>query len=268
VRVAEYGPSRRADVADLIARVWGRRPDEAELEWFYERNPVRPASVLLAEEDDRVVGSAVLSYQRMSIGGREQVVGTAVHLATDPGYRGRGIFSTLQTENDERARAAGVGLLLVVPNAESTPILVGRLGWRALRPLRVWARLRALPMVDPGPRAPGAADRVLRDGDWRRWRFADAPRSYSVIERGGYAVAAERGRVGNVVVVEGAGLRDAVRAARGAVVIASPPPWERRRYLVAGFVPTRKTFTLLGKSLDGSPLPERPHFELGDLDFF
>ena len=61
MRVAEYGPSRRADVADLMARVWGKRPDEAELEWFYERNPVRPASVLLAEEDDRVVGSAAIS---------------------------------------------------------------------------------------------------------------------------------------------------------------------------------------------------------------
>ena len=49
-----------------MARVWGRRPDEAELEWFYERNPVRPASVVLAEEDDRVVGSAALSFQPLN----------------------------------------------------------------------------------------------------------------------------------------------------------------------------------------------------------
>ena len=47
MRVADYGPSRRADVADLTARVWGTRPTEAELEWFFERNPVRPASVLI-----------------------------------------------------------------------------------------------------------------------------------------------------------------------------------------------------------------------------
>jgi GNAT superfamily N-acetyltransferase len=268
VRVAEYGPSRRADVADLIARVWGSRPDEAELEWFYERNPVRPASVLLAEEEDRVVGSAALSFQRMSIAGREEVVGTAVHLATDPDYRGRGIFSELQTQNEQRARSAGVRLLLVVPNAQSTPILVERLGWRTLRPLRVWAQVRALPAFDRGPLPAGTCDRVLRDDAWLRWRFVDAPRAYTMIERDGYAVAARRGRVGNVVVVEGAGLRAAVHAARGLVVIASPPPWERGRYLTAGFVPTHKSFTLLGKALDGTPLPERPHFELGDLDFF
>ena len=54
MRVVEYDPSRRADVADLMERVWGERPTEEELAWFYERNPVRPASVLLAEEDGKV----------------------------------------------------------------------------------------------------------------------------------------------------------------------------------------------------------------------
>jgi len=268
VRVADYGPSRRADLADLTGRVWGQRPDEAELEWFYDRNPVRPASVLLAEDEDRVVGSVAISFQRMSVGGREELVGTAVRLATDPACRGRGIFSELQRANEERVRESGVRLLLVVPNAASTPILVERLGWRKLAPLRVWARLGVLPVVDLGPRAPRAADRVLRDDAWNRWRFATAPRPYTVIEGDGYAVAAHRGRVGNVVAVEGAGLGGAVRAARGLVVIACPPPWERRRYLGAGFVPTPKAFTVLGKSLDGSPLPDRPHLELGDLDFF
>src|SRR6476469_8657532 len=130
VRVAEYGPSRRAEIADLIARVWGERPDEGELEWFYERNPVRPASVLLAVEDGRLVGSVAIGFQRMAIAGEERVVGTAVHLATDPAHRGRGVFSRLQRENEERVRESGVGLLLVVPNAESAPILTGRLGWQ------------------------------------------------------------------------------------------------------------------------------------------
>src|SRR6266853_1551486 len=88
VRVADYGPSRRADVADLMARVWGARPDEAELQWFYEHNPVRPASVLLAEEDEQVVASVAISFQPLE----SDVVGFAVQLATDPAYRGRGIF--------------------------------------------------------------------------------------------------------------------------------------------------------------------------------
>jgi len=50
-------------------------------------------------------------------------------------------------------------------------------------------------------------------------------------------------------------------------MIAAPAPWERSRYARAGYVPTPRTIPLLGKSL-GRSLPERPHFELGDLDIF
>jgi hypothetical protein len=52
------------------------------------------------------------------------------------------------------------------------------------------------------------------------------------------------------------------------MLVAAPPPWLRRRYLRAGYLPTHRSFTVLGKTLDpGLPLPAAPHFELGDLDF-
>jgi len=256
VRVADYSPSRRADVADLIARVWGKRPDEAELEWFYERNPVRPASVLLAEEDGRVVGSVAISFQPLE----KRVVGFAVHLATDPSYRGRGIFSELQATNEDRARAAGVSLLLTVPTPESARILTGKLGWTALPPLRVWARPWVPVKLDARP-----VEQF--DDAWLDWRFANAPRPYTLLAGQGHAVVGKRGRVGFVAALDGNLLADACAAARGVAVLAIPPPGQRGRYLRAGFLPTPKTFTLLGKSLYGAPLPERPHIELGDLDF-
>jgi GNAT superfamily N-acetyltransferase len=236
VRVAEYGASRRADVADLMGRVWGTRPAEDELAWFYERNPVRPASVLLAEEDGRVVGSAAISYQ--PLGG--ETVGFAVHLATDPAFRGRGFFSELQATNEERARASGVGLLLTVPTDASAHILTRRLGWTRLPPLRLWAR--PLP-----PRTP--AQRVERLGDaWLDWRFAEAPRAYALYADG--TVVGRRGRISYLA-----------RGRAGAATLALD------RSFGEGYVPTPKRFTLLGKSLDGSPLPTRARLELGDLDF-
>jgi GNAT superfamily N-acetyltransferase len=237
-----------------MARVWGKRPDEAELEWFYEHNPVRPASVLLAEEDERVVGSVAISFQP---GG---AVAHAVHLATDPAYRGRRIFSELQTANERRAREAGVMLLLTVPTPTSARILTGRLGWTALPSIRVWAR-PWLPMrVD--------ARRVERfDDPWLDWRFADAPRDYVLLEGAGRAVVGRRGWFGFVAQVEGDLLVDACAAARGLAVLAAPWPSEHRRFRRAGFVPTPKTFTLLAKSLDGTRLPDRVSLRLGDLDF-
>jgi GNAT superfamily N-acetyltransferase len=238
-----------------MARVWGERPGEDELEWFYERNPLRPASVLLAEEGGRVVGSVAISFQPL-----DGEVGFAVHLATDPGHRGRGIFSALQAENEARARAAGVSMLLTVPTPASARVLTGRLGWTALPPLRVWAR----------PRLPARvrARRVARLGDaWLDWRFAEGPRPYTLLSGNGHAVVGRRGRLGVVAVAAGELLADACAAAPGLALVALPPPSEHRRYLRAGFVPTPRTFTLLGKSLDGSPLPARAGLQFGDLDF-
>ena len=142
-----------------MERVWGERPTEEEIAWFYEQSPVRPASVLIAEEDGQTAGSVAMSFLRMSIGGEELEVGMPVRLATDPDFRGRGIFRELETANEERARDLGIRLLLIVPNAASARILArrARLAEAALRP-----RLGAAAAARAG------ADRVKVD------RFDDA----------------------------------------------------------------------------------------------
>jgi hypothetical protein len=199
-----------------------------------------------------------------------------LRVGTDPAYQGRGIFGSLQAANEERVRELGVRLLLTVPNDASAPVFLERLGWAALPSLRVWARLKVLPAraraaqvdrFDPCRAvAWGGGDRILRDGSWLNWRFADSPRAYTLLDGEGYAAVGRRGRLGVVAAVEGDALQDAAAAASGRALIAAPPPWETRRYLRAGYLPTPRTFTVLGKSL-GHPLPARPHFELGDLDF-
>jgi GNAT superfamily N-acetyltransferase len=278
LRVVEYDPGRRAAVAGLMGAVWGERPSEAELEWFYEQNPVRPASVLIAEADGKTVATAAISFVRMSIGDRSVEVGMPLRVATDPDYRGRGIFGRLEAENEERVRDLGVPLLLTVPNASSAPVFLNRLGWKPLRSLRVWARLAArrraprseeVERFTPGrPAHPGGRDLVLRDSDWLNWRFADSPTAYHLIEQEGYAVAGSRGRYGVVAAVEGELLAAAAAASGARLVIAAPPPWQYQRYIFGGYVPTHRTFTVLGKALDpAQAVPDRPHFELGDLDF-
>jgi GNAT superfamily N-acetyltransferase len=223
-----------------MALVWGTRPDEAELEWFYERNPVRPASVLLGEEDGRVVATVAMSFQLLAIGGRELEIGMPLRVATDPAYRGRGIFAELERVNEERARELGLSLLLTVPNAASAPVFLEKLSWTKLPPLRVWARVRP-----PARRG----TRVERFGDpYLDWRFADAPREYELYADG--TVVGRRGRVSYV--------------ARGR---PSTAMLTLRGSLQDGFVPTPKTFTLLGKSLDGRPVPDSVDFEFGNLDF-
>ncbi len=261
-----------------MERVWGERPDEAELAWFYEDNPVRPASVLLAEEDGKTVGTAAIAFVPMSVGGERLEVGMPLRVATDPDYRGRGIFRELQEANEARVQGLGVRLLLTVPNAASAPVFLGKLGWSALPSLRVWSRWRLwsgkprsrsverfteVPGVEPtGP------DRVLRDAAWLNWRFVDSPTPYALLQGDGYAVVRGRGRIGVLAAVQGDLVGDAGRIAGGNALIAAPPPWLRSRYTRAGYLPTHRRFTLLGKSLDPTlAVPVSPHFELGDLDF-
>jgi GNAT superfamily N-acetyltransferase len=285
VRIVEYDASRLPEIADLMGRVWGKRADEDELDWFYAGNPVAPASVLLGEEDGRVVGAVAISFMRMCVGGEELRAGMPVHLATDPEHRGRGVFGTLEAANEELARQAGAQLLFVTPTPGSASVLRNRLGWTPLPSIRVWARLRPVrgrpdsstrhggPFHDQAAnrRSNGSGDRVLRDAAWLNWRFAAGPRRYRLLERDGYAVVGRRGRASFVAVAEGDLLGDAAAAgaaAGGSLLIAAPPPWERRRYLRAGYVPTWRKIAVLGRSLDlRRPLPARPHFELGDLDF-
>jgi hypothetical protein len=214
----------------------------------------------------------------MSVGGEEVEVGMPLRVATDPEFRGRGIFARLEGTNEERVRELGVRLLLTVPNAASTPIFLERLGWSALPSIRVWARLKLLRSRVRARRVErfdrqvttrhlsGSGDRVLRDEAWLNWRFADAPRPYALLEADGYAAVGRRGRVDVVAAVAGDLLGDATAAADRRVLVAAPPPSETRRYALAGFVPTPRTLTVLGRSL-GRAIPARPQFELGDLDF-
>jgi GNAT superfamily N-acetyltransferase len=261
-----------------MERVWGPRPSEEELAWFYERSPVRPASVLIGEEDGRTAGSVAMSFVRMTVGGEELEVGMPVRLATDPDFQGRGIFRELETANEERARELGIRLLLIVPNAASARILTGTLGWQKLPPVRLWSRLlprarqptsvRVDRFDESLPDRSEGGDRVLRDGEWLNWRFADSPKPYTLLAGGGYAVVGTHGRVGMLAAIEGELLGDAAGVAEGRALVAAPPPWARSAYLRAGYLPTHRKLTVLGKSLDPSvPLPAAPHFELGDLDF-
>jgi GNAT superfamily N-acetyltransferase len=275
VQITEYGPSRVDELADLVERVSGARPKADELRWFYDRNPVRPASVLLGEEDGVVIASVAISFVRMLVDGEELQVGMPVRVATDPAFQGRGIFRRLEAANEERVAAAGIPLLLTVPNAASAPVFLKHLGWSVLPSLRLWVR----PQFAASPSLRHAVERfdhmegastpseVLRDTGWLNWRFTDSPRAYTLLQNGGYAALGERGRAGIVAALERSSPRAAAAASRGRMVVAAPPPRDHLRYLRGGFVPTWKTLRVLGRSLDGRPLPERPHFQLGDLDF-
>src|SRR5919108_712395 len=137
---ALFTPERRAGFFELMHGVGRSHIDDAEFEWWFDRNPVGRRLISLGIDDGRVVGVAAMSFFRMLLDGEERPVAIPVHVATEAPYRRQGIFSELELNNEREAAADGSPITITFPNAASHRIFVGRLGWIDLPGRRVWAR--------------------------------------------------------------------------------------------------------------------------------
>jgi GNAT superfamily N-acetyltransferase len=161
-----YTQERRADLVTLLARVGTTQLTDEEFAWWFDRNPAGEGIVSLAVDAEEVVGVAAMSFFRTALDGAVTRLAIPVNVATDPRYRGQGVFSTLEQENERAAAEAGSPLTVTFPNGASHPIFVTRLGWIDLPRLRLWAR----------PLRVGAVGRYLlgRPGEHGGLRAADA----------------------------------------------------------------------------------------------
>ena len=170
--VVPYSPDQRAALVSLLARVGTTQLSDEEFAWWFDRNPAGEGIVSLAVDGGEVVGVAAMSFFRTVLNGLETRLAIPVNVATDPRYRGQGVFSTLERENEATAAASGSPLTVTFPNGASYPIFMSRLGWIDLPKLRLWARpLRAGAVVRyalgrPGERgglkAPDVKPRTIR----------------------------------------------------------------------------------------------------------
>jgi GNAT superfamily N-acetyltransferase len=301
-----YEPRWRDRVLELQRDVWGTSPSPDEFEWWFERNPAGPRVVSLVPDDGRVAGVSGMSFFRMVLNGQEADVVFALDAATHPDYRGRGLWSKLELWNEEVSTRAGAVAALGFTNPVAGPILVGKLGWRDLARLRVWARPLVArgrgrdatePLARFGPetdelyaRSRGRfANHVVRRAAFLNWRYVDSPRGYRCFAAHaggrleGYAVVGRKeyegrtvGVVADLVGSPAACRRLLARCARESsglrALVAFVSPWQRFTFLAAGFVPTPKTIRFIGKPLQpqATLLAGRGawHFTLGDTDIF
>ena len=308
VSLSDLGSERRDEFLGLMREVYGDAMSADEFAWFFERNPAAGKLLSAAEEDGRVLGVLAMSFARALVDGREELVAFAVHAVTHPDARGKGIFSKLELRNEERAAEAGASVALGFTNPMAGPILVGKLGWRDLYRLRLWARVlrpvRALRRQGGGGLAASRGGTLGRFGPeqeraWRRvqrdwgnclvrdaaflnWRYADAPKDYRAFATpNGYAVVGHAVQKGfsSAVVCDLVGppreqialLRRCLREARGGadVAIGVPAPGQRAAFVALGFVPTPMTIRVIGKPLRAdASLPARWYLAPGDTDIF
>jgi GNAT superfamily N-acetyltransferase len=288
-----YEPSQRDAVRGLMAEVWGESATAADFEWWYDGNPTGQRLLSLVLDDGRVAGASGMSYFRLRLGSDERTVAFALDAVTHPDYRGQGLWSLLELHNEAACARAGAAAVLGFTNPVAGPILVGKLGWRDLARLRLWARPLSLRGSESSLREDGGeelvrfdeeaeevyrrasadwAGHVVRSAEYLNWRFSDSPRPYRILaERRdgrleGWAVVTHKpfqgravGAIADLVAVSGRAarslLRRAARSVRAQAIVALVNAPDRARYLAAGFVPTHRTIRFIGK-------PLAPGFEL------
>ena len=301
-----YEPAWRERVLALQREVWGASASAEEFEWWFERNPVGPRLISVVPDDGRAAGVSGMSFFRMVLDGEQADVAFALDAATHADYRGRGLWSRLELRNEELSAQAGAPAVLGFTNPVAGPILVGKLGWRDLASLRLWARPLLLPAraergVVPLERFDGETDELyarlssswgnhlVRRAEFLNWRYVDSPRGYRCFAARtggrleGYAVLTQKAYAGRTVgvVADLAGsapacralLRRCAREAEGVrLLVALVSPWQRRTFVASGFLPTHKAIRFIGKPLrEGVTLSagrEAWHFTLGDMDIF
>lgn len=295
--MTEYEPGRLDEILGLMEKVYGEAPPREEFTWWFDGNPTGPRTVVLAEEGDRLGGVLGASHYRTLVDGREQLVTLPLWAATDPDFRGRGIFQRLNGDVEAAARAAGARIELGFTNRMAGPIYVSKLGWSDIARLRVWGRpLAPLPGSDSGSErqrfahedeeayrraAPKLRNHFVRDASYLNWRYADSPRGYRIVRSAnGWAVVGRKRLRGTLVayvadlVAPSFGetfslLRRCARVARGSRLLLALPHLHRGAFAAFGFVPTPMTIRLIGHALEGElPRAENWRFSLGDTDFF
>ena len=111
-----YRSERRAGFFELMHGVGRSHIDDAEFEWWFDRNPVGRRLISLGVDDGRVVGVAAMSFFRMLLDGEERAVAIPVHVATEAPYRRQGIFSALELNNEREAASDGSPITITFPN--------------------------------------------------------------------------------------------------------------------------------------------------------
>ena len=99
IHVRRSRPEDAPAVTALLRASLGKQDDahyEDFLRWKHEQNPFGPSPAWVAVDDDRVVGfRTLLRWRFVTDEGKVLTAVRAVDTATDPDYRGRGIFRLL-----------------------------------------------------------------------------------------------------------------------------------------------------------------------------
>lgn len=96
--------------------------------WKHEENPFGPSFILLAEEDNQVVGVRAFMQWTWQWKNETYRAIRAVDTATHPQHQGKGIFKKLTLQQIDKCKQEGIHFVFNTPNNQSMPGYL-KMGW-------------------------------------------------------------------------------------------------------------------------------------------
>ena len=135
-------PATEADwpaIAALSDVVMGGALPLELMRWKHQANPFGASAVLVAEDDQGLVGMRTMARWELRAGGETLRAVRPVDTMTHPRFRRRGLFRRLTTRMVDDMRDEGVDLIFNTPNEKSGAGYL-KMGWQSVGRLAVWAR--------------------------------------------------------------------------------------------------------------------------------
>lgn len=122
-------PSEFEECLDLWERVFSPVPRSLFVPYFYGDPWYRRAYTRVCEEDGRIVSAVQVVERRVCVGSAELVMGGIGNVATDPGYRGRGLNTHLLRDIIRVMKREGMDFSVLFTGICD---FYARLGWRSV----------------------------------------------------------------------------------------------------------------------------------------
>lgn len=124
-------PDDRPAIIELLRKSLGESSipkSEALWLWKHEQNPFGPSYILVAEEDNQLIGLRAFMQWDWLRNEKIYKAVRAVDTATHPEFQGKGIFKRLTLQQVESCRQQGVLFVFNTPNFQSLPGYL-KMGW-------------------------------------------------------------------------------------------------------------------------------------------
>lgn len=162
-------PTDKPEMIELLRKSLGDSTipkSEPLWNWKHEENPFGSSYVLLATENEKIIGLRAFMKWNWSWNGKNYRAIRAVDTATHPDFQGKGIFKKLTLRQLELCKEDGVDFVFNTPNTQSMPGYL-KMGWQVqgkmpvkMSPTRPIGLAKAFlkKRGEPGPRPPISSD--------------------------------------------------------------------------------------------------------------